>query len=245
VTRQTIIALEAGKYSPSLDWPSGSFGSPVSAWRRYSMEERLKSLPKHAGWIAAALFFIAVWSFGAALEGYSQMEFPVALLGAKGFPHAPVFNSLAFVLPGVLAAIVTLAVRRRLPTGAGWPLRIGAQLVFLSALAFIAMGLLPLDPRDLESETSRWHGTAWMLWTVAFVAGAAVLGAGLVASRPAWPFAWMCLAAAAGVVFAGFAFTDFMPAGLAQRIAFGFWLLWIALAGRFVAGTSAAGAGGR
>jgi hypothetical protein len=38
---------------------------------------------------------------------------------------------------------------------------------------------------------------------------------------------------------AGFVLTDFLPAGLAQRIAFGLWLLWIAVAGRF-SGTAAA-----
>lgn len=197
------------------------------------MEERMKPWLDHAGWIAALLFVAAVTGFGAALEGYSQLRFPVALLGAKGFPNALAFNLLAFVLPGMLAGVVAMLLRRRLPAGAGWSLRIGAQLAFLAALAFIAMGLLPLDPRDLESESSRLHGTAWMLWTVAFVPAAVLMGAGLLAYPNARRFAWLCLALAAGVMLAGFVFTDFMPAGLAQRIAFGLWLLWVAAAGRF------------
>lgn len=197
------------------------------------MEERMKPLLNHAGWVAALLFLAAVAGFGAALDGYSQLRFPVALLGAKGFPNALAFNLLAFVLPGMLVGVVAMLLRRRLPTGAGWSLRIGAQLVFLSALAFIAMGLLPLDPRDLENESSRLHGTAWMLWTVAFVPGAVLLGAGLFPYRGARRFAWFCLVAAAGVFLAGFVLTDFMPAGLAQRIAFALWLLWITAAGRF------------
>lgn len=197
------------------------------------MEERMKSWLDHAGWIAALLFVAAVTGFGAALEGYSQLRFPVALLGAKGFPNALAFNLLAFVLPGMLAGAVAMLLRRRLPAGAGWSLRIGAQLAFLSALAFIAMGLLPLDPRDLENESSRLHGTAWMLWTVAFVPAAVLLGAGLLAYPNARRFAWLCLALAAGVMLAGFVFTELMPVGLAQRIAFGLWLLWIAVAGRF------------
>lgn len=197
------------------------------------MEERMKPWLDHAGWIAALLFVVAVTGFGAALEGYSQLRFPVALLGAKGFPNALAFNLLAFVLPGMLAGAVAMLLRRRLPAGAGWSLRIGAQLAFLSALAFIAMGLLPLDPRDLENESSRLHGTAWMLWTVAFVPAAVLLGAGLMAYPNARRFAWLCLVMAAGLMLAGFVFTDFMPAGLAQRIAFGLWLLWIAVAGRF------------
>ena len=196
------------------------------------MEDRMKVLADHAGWVAAILFIAAVGGFGASLEGYSQLRFPVALLGAMGFPHALAFNLLAFVVPGMLAGVVAMILRRQLPSGAGWLLRIGAQLVFLSALAFIAMGLLPLDPNDLESDATRWHGTAWMLWTVAFVPGALALGAGLL-GRPgrSW-FAWLCLCAAAGVLLAGFVFTDFMPAGLAQRIAFGVWLVWLTMAAR-------------
>ena len=197
------------------------------------MEDRMKLLLDHAGWIATVLFLVAVSGFGAALEGYSQLQMPVALLGAKGFPHALAFNLSAFVIPGMLAGVVAMALRHRLPTAASWSLRIGAQLVFLSALAFIAMGLLPLDPNDLESDSSRLHGTAWMLWTVAFVPGAALLGAGLFRYRPALRFAWFCLVTAAGVLLAGFVLSDFMPAGLAQRIAFGLWLLWIAAAARF------------
>ena len=197
------------------------------------MEERMKPWLDHAGWIAALLFVVAVTGFGAALEGYSQLRFPVALLGAKGFPNALAFNLLAFVLPGMLAGAVAMLLRRRLPAGAGWSLRIGAQLAFLSTLAFIAMGLLPLDPHDLENESSRLHGTAWMLWTVAFVPAAVLLGAGLMAYPNARRFAWLCLVMAAGLMLAGFVFTDFMPAGLAQRIAFGLWLLWVGAAGRF------------
>jgi hypothetical protein len=183
--------------------------------------------------VAAVLFLAAVGGFGAVLEGYSQAQMPVALLGAKGFPHALAFNLSAFVVPGMLSGVAAMALRRRLPAGAGWPLRIGAQLVFLSALAFIAMGLLPLDPNDLESESSRLHGTAWMLWMVAFVPGALLLGAGLLAYRASRRFAWLCLLAAVGVLVAGLALTDFVPAGLAQRIAFGLWLSWVAVAGRF------------
>ncbi|MET1161444.1 MAG: DUF998 domain-containing protein [Pseudoxanthomonas sp.] len=191
----------------------------------------MKAAARHAGWIAAVFFAAAVGGFGAALDGYSQLGMPVALLGARGFPHALAFNLLAFVLPGMLAGVVAMILRRGLPASAGWSLRIGAQLVFLSALAFIAMGLLPLDPGDLESEASQLHGTAWMLWTVAFVPGAVLLGAGLLAYPATAALARLSLLIAAGVLLAGFVFTDFMPAGLAQRIAFGLWLVWMAVAG--------------
>jgi hypothetical membrane protein len=195
------------------------------------MENGMNRGVRFAGIIGAVLFAAAVAGFGAALDGYLQSQHPVALLGAKDFPHSLAFNLLAFVVPGMLAGVVAMTLRHRLPAGAGWTARIGAQLVFLSALAFIAMGLLPLDANDLENDASRLHGTAWMLWTVAFVLGAVMLAAGLLAHRVATRFAWISLIAAASVLLAGFLFTDFMPAGVAQRIAFGLWLAWMAVAG--------------
>lgn len=195
------------------------------------MESEISRALRFAGIAAAVLFAAAVAGFGTALEGYQQAQYPVALLGARGFPRAFAFNLLAFVVPGMLAGLVAMTLRHRLPADAGWTARIGAQLVFLSALAFIAMGLLPLDANDLESDASRLHGTAWMLWTVAFAPGAVMLAAGLLAYPAATRFAWISLVAAAGVLLAGFLFTDFMPAGLAQRIAFGLWFVWMAVAG--------------
>lgn len=196
------------------------------------MEDRMKRAASLAGIAAAVLFSVALAGFGAALEGYSHAQYPVALLGAKGIPNALAFNLLAYVLPGALAAIVALDLRMRLPANAGWGLRMGSQFVLLSALAFIAMGLLPLDPGDLESEASRWHGTAWMAWCVAFVPGAALIGIPLL-RRHAWiSFAWISLLAAAGMLVAAFVFPDTVPSGIAQRIAFAAWFVWLAVAGR-------------
>ena len=62
---------------------------------------RLSSL---AGPAAALVFVAALLGFGLALPGYSQSAHPVAVLGAKGVPHALGFNLLGFVLAGVLAA---------------------------------------------------------------------------------------------------------------------------------------------
>ena len=195
------------------------------------MENGMNRVARFSGLAAGLVFMAALVGFGVALEGYAHRDYPVALLGATGFPRALAFNMLAFVLPGMLAGVTALELRRRLPADAGWPLRIGAQLVFLSTLAFIAMGLFPLDPNDLESQRSQFHGTAWMLWSVAFIPGAVLLGATLL-SRPRWSrFAWASLMAAAGLLIAGFVLTDFMPAGIAQRIAFGLWFAWLALAG--------------
>ncbi|MFT4256162.1 MAG: DUF998 domain-containing protein [Pseudoxanthomonas sp.] len=179
--------------------------------------------------LAAASFSIAVIVFGARLPGYSQALHPVALLGAKGFAGAAAFNVLAFALPGALAACAAIGLRAAMPAQARWPLRIGAQVLLLAALAFAAMGLLPLDVADLENPASRLHGSAWMLWCVAFAAAGLLLGFGwLDAGGPARA----TFAAVATVVFAAF----FLPAlalpGLAQRLAFAGWWLWLAWVGR-------------
>lgn len=195
------------------------------------MENGMRGVARYAGIAAAVLFALAIAASGAALEGYLHSQYPVALLGAKGFPHALAFNLSAFVLPGMLAAVVAVDLRRRLPGDAGWPLRIGAQLVFLSALGFIAMGLLPLDPADLESDASRYHGTAWMLWCVAFIPGACLLAAGLL-RRSGWQlFARLSLLTAVLVLVSAFALSSVIAAGIAQRLAFGAWLGWLVLAG--------------
>lgn len=180
---------------------------------------------RHAGLLAAFSFGIAVAGFGAVLDGYSQAQHPIALLGARGVPHALAFNLLGFVLPGVLTLLVGLELRRRLPATAGWSARIGAQLVVLSTLAFAAQGLLPLDPLDLYAPSTRLHATAWMLWWIAFVPGALLLAYGLRSLALG-----SVVAAIAVLVFGMFA-PDAMAPGVVQRIAFGAWLVWFAMAG--------------
>ena len=124
-------------------------------------------------------FVAAVLGFGAALDGYSQFTHPVGLLGARTIPHAFAFNAFGFVVPGLLSVVVAWQWRKRLPDGTPWAARIGARLALLSALAFAAQGLLPLDPTDLDAPASHAHATAWMLWWVALLPAACLLAAGL------------------------------------------------------------------
>src|SRR3546814_8885709 len=77
-----------------------------------------------------------------------------------------------------------LRLRASLDDGAPWAARIGAWLALLSALAFAAQGLLPLDPRDLESDASRMHATMWTLWWVALLPAAVLLAFGSRARGP-------------------------------------------------------------
>lgn len=201
------------------------------------MEKRLNRSSRRP-WVAllamaaVVLFIAGVGVFGALLDGYSQLQHPVSLLGGSGVPRARLFNLLALVLPGIAGAWVAIDLRARLGVDASWWSRLGAQLSLLSAMGMVAMGLLPLDPRDLESVASRLHGTAWTAWVVAFVAGAAALATGLRKEQEAKRLAWASGAAAGMLFLAAFVLSDVIGAGVAQRLAFLVWFGWFAYAAK-------------
>lgn len=170
--------------------------------------------------VAGLLWLGAVLGFGAMLDGYSHAQHPVALLGAHGIERALAFDVLGFVLPGLLVAWGTLGLRDALGD-AGWSARIGARLWLLSALAFAAQGLVPLDPGNLDAGPSRLHATVWSLWWIAFLPGALML------ALRARGFAVALVLAAAIVVGA----VLLAPAGLSQRIAIAAWFVLVAVGG--------------
>ena len=186
---------------------------------------------RRVGVLAALCGLGSALGFGAVLEGYSHAQHPLALLGARGVPHALAFNAAGLLMTGLLAAAAAATLRGRLPGEAGWPARIGARLLLLSALAFAAQGLLPLDPGDLDGATSRWHATAWTLWWIAAAAGAAGVGVGLLRRRGWRALAWVALLASALVAWFALAPPASWPAGIAPRIGFGAWLGLLAMSG--------------
>ena len=189
-------------------------------------------MTRHAAWLAAGLWLAALLVFGAQVDGYSHLLHPVALLGARGMPHALGFNLLGLIAPGLLAAISAYALRQRLPDGAGWSARIGAWMLLVSALAFAAQGLLPLDPADLDAPGSRLHAAAWMLWWIAFVPAALLLAIGALGVRERRAFALASVAAAVLVLVFAVLAPVALWVGVAQRIAFGVWFAWLVLARR-------------
>jgi hypothetical protein len=170
-----------------------------------------------APWLAVLLFAAALVLFGVASSDFSHLRHPLALLGARGEPHALAFNVIGFVVPGLLLAWRATVWRSR-QAGASWALRIGLQLLLLSALAFAAQGLLPLDPTHLLAPASRLHAIAWTAWWVAFVPGALLVAA---ASRR-WGGAALALLVPALALAGAFA----LPAPIAQRLAFLAWFGW-------------------
>lgn len=121
---------------------------------------------------------------GAALPGYSHAGTPMAALALRGVPGAAWFNA-SLVAAGVLAAFAAASLRARLAPSAPWSARIGARLLLLSALAFAAQGLLPLDPRDLDGPGAALRGTAWTIWWPTLALGAALLAFGTRRAGPA------------------------------------------------------------
>lgn len=188
--------------------------TPIERWR----------VPAALGAIASCV--LAAVAAGSTVEGYSHLHHPLALLGARQLPDARMFGLFAFVFPGLVGAWIALGVRDRLPVDIGWSARIGAQLLVLAGLAFAAQGVLPLDLENLDGGASRYHAAAWLLWALAFPAGAMLVAMELW-RKPGWRrFALVAGAAGLLVVAGGFLGSGWGGAALAQRVAFGVWLAW-------------------
>lgn len=200
----------------------------------------MSAIARRPEWIAAALFVLALVIANLGVPEYSHLIHPLALRSSAGLPWALAFNVLAFVLPGALLVCAGFRLRSGLGD-AGWLARIGIVLVQLSALAYAAQGLLPLDPSDTDSTASRLHALAWMLWWIAFVPGALLLAIG---ARRGIAFALACVAAAVLVPLLAVLAPIGAWMGIAQRLAFALWFGWWLLAGRSAASRVSASAPG-
>ena len=185
---------------------------------------------RYAGWLAAACCALAMLGFAAALPEFSHAHHPLGWLGAAGVPGAALFNVLGFVVPGMLAVWAFVRLRARLPVGAARWAGIGCWMLALSALAFAAQGVWRLDLSDLDGPISQRHATMWLLWWLAFAAGALVLGTGLLRER-----IWRGVAIAFVVASAIAVLLNALPvlAGpIAQRVVLAVWLACVIVASR-------------
>lgn len=201
------------------------------------MKSLVSLLSRHAV-LVAMLLFAGMAVFAGRIDGYSHAQHPLALLGASPLPHARLFNLVAFVAPGLLVAWTTLRLRAALPASAegtaSWSGRVGAQLMLVSALAFAAQGVLPLDAGDLEGVRSARHAAAWMVWWIAFAAGGLLLALGLRVAAAWRGLAASSLLAALLLPVLVLLLPMLCPAGSAQRLAFALWFLWALQAARVV-----------
>ena len=186
---------------------------------------------------ALLIFTCALFALGAQWPAFSHLRHPVAFAGMQGVVGALLFNTMVFVLPGLLVAIVALRLRLALPAQAGWWSRIGMGLLLISALAFAMQGVLVLDPEHLDAGSSRWHASAWMVWLIAFAAGTALAATAMGRAHVSMRVLAMVvlLLALLGAMV--------LPVGVAQRLAFVGWFGWFWLAARAISrdGVSAPG----
>lgn len=189
-------------------------------------------ISRHAAVLAALLFTVASIGFAARVADYSHALHPLSLLGAMQMPSGSAFNWAAFVLPGGLVAWVALRLRGQvlLLAGSGraaqWAARVGAQLLLISALAFAVQGLLPLDMDDLDGARSSRHAAAWMVWWIAFVAGALSWAIGARAQAAQRQLVTVSLWAALLLPVLALVLPRLLFPGVAQRLAFALWFGW-------------------
>ncbi|UNK43505.1 DUF998 domain-containing protein [Luteimonas sp. S4-F44] len=177
-------------------------------------------------WWALGLVLVAHAVIWLAMFGFARVVglpagVPLALPGAHGLPHAGAFNLLAFVLPGFALAIVAWRARARWWPDAGLAVGIALRLWLLAALLFALQGGLPLDAGDLDGGGSRAHASVWMLWALAFGAGASLAAIAVPGVRLA------SLLAALAVV-AALALPAVAAAGAADRVLLLAWCGWTA-----------------
>lgn len=171
-------------------------------------------------WLALIVFVAGLIGFAWPVEGYLHRLDPVALLGARPLPGAMAFNLVVFAIPGLLLVPVALWLYSALCVDTGFWSRVGARLVLLSALAFAAQGLVPLDINDLDGAGSRSHAVTWMGWWLAFVPGALLLATARVPAR------WAAMVVVPLLLVCVWLAPAWLPAGIGQRMACLLWFAW-------------------
>ena len=173
------------------------------------------------GFLAPALFLIAILFFAALRPEYSHLTDAVSELGALDAPNALAWNLIGFVAVGLLIAVFAWGLFRA--TGSPGAL----AYVGLSGLSFAATGVFPADMADLAAPSSRMHIVMSLICFGAFVLGAFVLGWRFL-RRPGWR--WVAVISG---VFGILAILTMplremaVPPGLAQRVSFALYLAWI------------------
>ena len=134
----------------------------------------------HAGWLAAALFALALLVMGAATPGYVHADAAISNLGAAGAPHARWWNLLGFVVPGLLVALFAYALAMAMrDEGIGAAGRIGLWLLCFSGLAFAGNGIWPYDLARPFERASQLHVAMLTLAMVAYLPAAVLVAVGL------------------------------------------------------------------
>lgn len=197
----------------------------------------VKRIGLHAGWIAGAVFALALLVLAALTPGYGHAHQPVSFLGMRGAPLAPWWNVLGFGVPGLLVAWFSLALQQALrERGAGAAARIGTWLLLISGLAFAGNGAFPFDPQAPGGMSTKLHVAMLTIALLGFLPATVMLAIG-VRRHSGWralSTAGLLLGAAclASVLQR---MTDVLPLlgthpGYAQRVTLALYFAWLALA---------------
>lgn len=187
-----------------------------------------------AGPVAAGLFTLSLVGFAAMrTDGYSHGTKAVSELGAVGAPSALAFNLLAFVVPGLLVVMLSVALRRCVGAKLGW---VGPTLLGLSGIALVAAGAFPVDMADRSSPVSIAHYVGAILTGVFWSFALFWVGPGLrtqagfetIGRLTPW-FVLFTLANVLWQVAYGFGLGE-LP-GWGQRIGFLGYFLWLSCVG--------------
>ncbi|HQZ37522.1 MAG TPA: DUF998 domain-containing protein [Vicinamibacterales bacterium] len=186
------------------------------------------------GIAACAVFWVALFAFGASRTDYSHFHKAVSELGVLGAPHALAWNLIGFIVPGLLLALFGAGLATAIDgrRGALW------WLLVLSGLCFAATGVVPGEMRNgspmMESPLTLGHlllaNLAPLLWAIA-----SFLVIRRVKKNRSWkPFTTLA-AVYAVVCVGGFLFSIVASAaipgladmpGLVQRFDFAFYFGW-------------------
>jgi hypothetical membrane protein len=181
------------------------------------------------GTIGPALYAFVTGILGLLWAEYNPISIGMSELGAVGAPHAIFMNTFGFQLLGVLMVAFGFGLHRSLSTG--WFSRIGSALIVIGGIDMIAVGFFPMDPAGLpNSLTNIGHDITATIASNAITFGMIVISLSFRKDNR-WRRYWLftLISAIASIALAPFPMIPiYNPyAGLIQRIAMGFALLWI------------------
>ena len=191
--------------------------------------EKIGLILAGCGTIGPVSYAFVTTLLGVLWLNYNPISIGMSELGAVGAPHALLMNTFGFQLLGVLIAAFGFGLYRSLRNGL--ISKIGATLIVIGGIDMIAVGLFAMDPAGLpNSVTNAGHDITATIASNAITIGMIVISLSF-RKHIQWRRYWLFTLASA---IASIALSPFpmIPiynpyAGLIQRLAMGFALLWI------------------
>lgn len=200
-------------------------------------EREFTTVAALAGPAAAALFAVSVVGFAAVrTDGYTHGTKAVSELGAQGAPLAAAFNTMGFIVPGILVVVMGAVLYRRVTA----PRKLGPVLLGLSGVSLAVAGLFPVDMEVRSSVSSQLHLAGAMLcgvlWALSLFWIAPQLKKTAQFSRIGRLTPWFVLFLVANIAWqVVWQSTGALLPGWGQRIGFAGYFLWLGIVGSLLA----------